>query len=324
MSPCLEAKQNFVGESYCLCIIYAFRCSSQIVTRQHNEKISKHTFKPFQPDDEVQIDRIQIAHHLYRVIWDGNFSSPVKARLSKGGAKVLDIGCGPGTWICDMATDFPKSSFIGVDYVPTFPTEKPTNVQFIVGDILEGLDFGEEEFDFINMRQMALWFSEEQYKKQVIPELTRLLKVGGWLEISESEFQAHLIGPKFKEYLVSQMAKYNRNPDVLYELEACLGQFSNISRDKRKIPVGSNDKIIGQYCAMLCVPLMLEILSEHVLKLSHKKCEKMVKEVIDEANKYNSKSNCYDKGLLGMQDVEVPFTIEEYEVFQVVGNDNFP
>ncbi|CAG8533776.1 2609_t:CDS:2, partial [Ambispora gerdemannii] len=242
---------------------------------QKVSKFSKHTFKPFQPDEEVQIDRTQIAHHLYRVIWDGNFSSPVKERLLKGGAKVLDIGCGPGTWICDMATDFPKSSFIGVDYVPTFPTQKPTNVQFIVSNILEGLDFEDEEFDFINMRQMVLWFSEEQYKEQVIPELIRLLKVEGWLEISESELQAHLI-------VVGQMAKYKRNPYVLYELEACLDQFSNISRDKRAIPIGSNDKIIGQYCVMLCIPLMLEILSEHVLKLSPNKYEQMIREIIDE------------------------------------------
>lgn len=39
-----------------------------------------------------------------------NFISPVHESFSSGEKlKVLDIGCGPGTWIMEMATEYPNS-----------------------------------------------------------------------------------------------------------------------------------------------------------------------------------------------------------------------
>jgi len=43
------------------------------------------------PVDEEECDRSQLQHFLFHHIWDGNFSSPVKQILERGG-KVLDIG----------------------------------------------------------------------------------------------------------------------------------------------------------------------------------------------------------------------------------------
>lgn len=39
-----------------------------------------------------------------------NFISPVHELLvSEKKHKVLDIGCGPGTWVLEMATEYPNS-----------------------------------------------------------------------------------------------------------------------------------------------------------------------------------------------------------------------
>ncbi|CAH1756371.1 8963_t:CDS:10 [Entrophospora sp. SA101] len=53
-----------------------------------------------------EIDRYQQQHHVFRTLWNGNYSSPVGDILKSGDANVLDVGCGPGTWVCDMASEY--------------------------------------------------------------------------------------------------------------------------------------------------------------------------------------------------------------------------
>ncbi|CAG8745453.1 10726_t:CDS:2, partial [Cetraspora pellucida] len=50
-----------------------------------------------------EIERLQKQHWFYKRIWQSNYSAPVEEKLKAGGAKVLDIGCGPGTWIIEMS-----------------------------------------------------------------------------------------------------------------------------------------------------------------------------------------------------------------------------
>jgi trans-aconitate methyltransferase len=64
----------------------------------------------------------------------------------------LDVGCGPGSWVLDMATDFPSSEFEAFDMAETFPSAiHPPNVHFSIANLLEPLNF-DIKFDFVNMR----------------------------------------------------------------------------------------------------------------------------------------------------------------------------
>ncbi|CAJ0899122.1 3285_t:CDS:2 [Entrophospora sp. SA101] len=85
-----------------------------------------------------EIDRYQQQHHVFRTLWNGNYSSPVGDILKSGDANVLDVGCGPGTWVCDMASEYKQSKFFGVDINELFPKLQPTNVAFIKTDIFNG------------------------------------------------------------------------------------------------------------------------------------------------------------------------------------------
>ena len=81
-----------------------------------------------------------------------------------------------------MASEYPGADFYGIDIVPVFPqTIKPANVTFQVANVVNGLSFPDETFDYVFMRLMSTAFSEEQWREKVIKEILRLTKVGGYV-----------------------------------------------------------------------------------------------------------------------------------------------
>ncbi|CAJ0759337.1 22422_t:CDS:2 [Entrophospora sp. SA101] len=79
------------------------------------------------PDDNEEHDRLQRQHFLFRYLWKSNFSSPMEDLLKRGNCKTLDIGCGPGAWLMECANDYPRSDFVGIDVVASFPTQVSYN-----------------------------------------------------------------------------------------------------------------------------------------------------------------------------------------------------
>jgi len=128
------------------------------------------------------VDRLHLEHFLIRAVWNSNFSSPIHRQLETG-CTVLDVGCGPGAWCLDMATKYKNSKFVGLDISLIFPTEiKPNNATFRECQILDGIPYKYQEFDFCHMRFMFPSFDEYQFENTVIREVSRVLKVGGMKE----------------------------------------------------------------------------------------------------------------------------------------------
>jgi ubiquinone/menaquinone biosynthesis C-methylase UbiE len=155
--------------------------------------------------DDNEIDRLQIQHHLFRALWRENFNSPIKNKLKAGGFHVLDVGCGPGTWICDMATDFPSSKFKGIDIETVFPTQKPTNIIFEKANVLTGLPYSDNTFDFVRMSSMILVFTEAEWRTKVFVELLRVLKPGGYLELEDGDIESCNTSPSFDKLSKARM-----------------------------------------------------------------------------------------------------------------------
>ncbi|KAI8070021.1 S-adenosyl-L-methionine-dependent methyltransferase [Gongronella butleri] len=123
-----------------------------------------------------------------------NYQAPVEEALTKG-INVLDSGCGPGTWVFEMAEDFPASQFYGVDIVPTFPESiKPKNVTFNVANITEPLPYPDAHFDYIYQRLMIFSLTKEQWQL-AIRELVRKLRPGGTIELMEADCHWTNMGP---------------------------------------------------------------------------------------------------------------------------------
>nr|CAG8597635.1 3696_t:CDS:2 [Entrophospora candida] len=110
-------------------------------------------------------------------------------------------------WVLNMSIDYPKSTFVGIDISPIFPSEiKPKNLTFLTCNLLDGLPFHDENFDYIHVRFLMTAFTEDEWKDKVIPELMRVVKRNGWVELMDGEaFESTLISnninPKLKDLL---------------------------------------------------------------------------------------------------------------------------
>ncbi|CAG8742785.1 32751_t:CDS:2, partial [Racocetra persica] len=144
----------------------------------------------------TEVERLQKQHWFFKRIWQSNYSAPVEEKLKAGGAKVLDIGCGSGTWIIEMAEMYEQSLFTGVDYSTIFSQEmEPANVKFLQTNILDNLPFLDDTFDFVRMGLLITAFTATELKEKVIPEIVRVTKPGGWIEFMESDIQYFNEGP---------------------------------------------------------------------------------------------------------------------------------
>ncbi|CAG8693818.1 4968_t:CDS:2 [Funneliformis caledonium] len=122
----------------------------------------------------------------FRFIWNSYFSSPVE-RILHSGAFILDLRCGTGTFLLDLCTKYQNSNFVGIDhrdaYFPRDLAKNLKNVKFIKHDILGGIPYENNTFDFIYMRFTMKYFTEAEWKTIIIPEIVRVCKHGGWIEV---------------------------------------------------------------------------------------------------------------------------------------------
>ncbi|WP_376794163.1 class I SAM-dependent methyltransferase [Thermogemmatispora sp.] len=110
-------------------------------------------------------------------------------------AQVLDLACGPGGWALELAFYYPQVEVIGVDLSPSVieyanaqaQARHLANAHFTVMNILQPLAFADATFDLINARFLA-GFMRPQDWPTLLAECRRLLKPGGVLRLTESEW----------------------------------------------------------------------------------------------------------------------------------------
>src|SRR5581483_1184992 len=118
--------------------------NGKVITHSSNQEVTPANF----PSANEHIDYLHQHHFLVKSIWSSNFSSPI-GELLKNGAKILDVRCGAGTFLLELSNEYPLSEFIGIDKTKLFPSLiKPSNLKFIHANILEGLPFQDNYFDF--------------------------------------------------------------------------------------------------------------------------------------------------------------------------------
>nr|CAG8433305.1 6226_t:CDS:10 [Entrophospora candida] len=201
-------------------------------------------------------DTFHLNHHIQRELWKSNFSSPVEDLLKNGSAKVLDVGCGLGTFLCEISSDYPKSEFIGIDVLSLFPTIKPFNVNFIKKNIIDGLPFEDNSFDFVHIRSLFYDFTESQWMNIIYKETLRVLKPGGWLEIADPETRAYNTGP-LTDFLLKSISKdislRNISSCIVdnheSNLRTIISNNKNINEQKEKIVIHHDKKLyqIGKW-----------------------------------------------------------------------------
>ncbi|GJJ13405.1 hypothetical protein Clacol_007659 [Clathrus columnatus] len=108
-------------------------------------------------------------------------------------SRVLDLGCGTGSWIIECARAWKDTTFVGLDLVPIQPDLIRTGhavlasrVEWVVGNFLKPLPFSDSEFDFVHVKRIARGVPEHLWEL-LLDEITRVLKKGGAFEMVEED-----------------------------------------------------------------------------------------------------------------------------------------
>ncbi|CAG8611848.1 2248_t:CDS:2 [Acaulospora morrowiae] len=225
-----------------------------------NNKISEKDSKGFvgdtlkypMPANEYDGDRFALQHYLFRYIWQSNFSSPIEEKLSTDGTRVLDVGIGTGSWVLEMAKEYPNTKFTGVDHRSLFNKNTPSNVDVKHTDSILSLPFDDNTFDFVFMRFLAQEITEEKFEHILIPELTRVLKPGGYLEIMDLDAQCGNEGPAAQTLMSAVRTHYQSkgiNPIMTSKLKRFMSSTKmlvDINVEEEIHPLGSWDEKIGE------------------------------------------------------------------------------
>lgn len=91
-----------------------------------------------------------------------------------------------------MAIDYPQYKITGLDMADMFPTTiRPENVKFELHNILNGLPYPDQTFDYVHMRLLITGLRTEEWPT-VIAEIHRVLKPGGLVQLVESDFTVNI------------------------------------------------------------------------------------------------------------------------------------
>lgn len=67
--------------------------------------------------------------------------------FQSGGLDILDVCCGPATWLCETSLEYPNCHFSGIDMCSLWPQViRPVNLSFTEANVLQGLPYPDKSF----------------------------------------------------------------------------------------------------------------------------------------------------------------------------------
>jgi Methylase involved in ubiquinone/menaquinone biosynthesis len=192
------------------------------------------------PKDMLESNRLDFQHFMLRTILGANYLAPIENPQN-----ILDVGSGTGRWMTEMSQAFPAARLIGCDIAePKNEAIKglPTNAQFLQADILKGLSFPADYFDYVHQRLLFLAVPAIAWPG-VIRELVRVTRPGGWVELAETQFCMKNMGPVLTQMLtwIVELSRKRgvdswQAPDLEKEMQ--IAGLTNITYHRLDLPVG--------------------------------------------------------------------------------------
>ncbi|GBB97511.1 hypothetical protein RclHR1_00030068 [Rhizophagus clarus] len=264
--------------------------------------------------NEKDINRLEIQHHLFRIIWNGNFSVPMQHQLSRGSVNVLEVGSCPLVWTLDMASEYPSSTFIGIEnissitaasysklssyYSSKIPEPRNAAVLQMTSSTPTSLPFPDETFDLVYHKSSLINPSSQSLHNpfNTLNQLLRVLKPGGWLEFMIIEKQWFNLGP-ITEYVKNSYVEFLSSTGINYieysYFERYLTSRKDISCIRKQIketPIGSFGGRVGEFLGEVLLNPIKH--NKHNLcirmKISEKKFDELINVMIKEINQYKT------------------------------------
>jgi ubiquinone/menaquinone biosynthesis C-methylase UbiE len=145
-------------------------------------------------DYTTEIALLMYRDHMLTRAMGGIFPEQEPSDLI-GCRTVLDIGCGPGSWIVEVAHAYPEMQIVGIDINETmvkFATAHALsqglqNVHFEAMDATRPLDFAPNSFDIVNARIMQECMKNEHWPS-FLQECLRITRPGGIIRLTEGDW----------------------------------------------------------------------------------------------------------------------------------------
>lgn len=144
------------------------------------------------PENEMEMARLMLHDRLVTRGMGGLF--PECSDLSTI-HDALDVACGPGGWVLDVARTYPEIQVMGIDIsqrmidyaqAQTWVRGLP-NASFRVMDATEPLDFPDDSFDLVNARFLFGFMLPASWPR-LLQECLRILRPGRNIRLTEAEW----------------------------------------------------------------------------------------------------------------------------------------
>ncbi|KAJ7170762.1 S-adenosyl-L-methionine-dependent methyltransferase [Mycena crocata] len=134
---------------------------------------------------------------------------------------ILDLGCGGGYWAMEAAKQWPNTQIVGFDLKEIQPellqleayymrsledagksphplpvaNDLAGRVKWVHGNLLDGLPFPSDHFDFVHISGIGLGVPEDEWQF-VLEEVSRVMQVNGVLELVEEDLIFPCVPPR--------------------------------------------------------------------------------------------------------------------------------
>ncbi|KAF8600891.1 S-adenosyl-L-methionine-dependent methyltransferase [Ceratobasidium sp. AG-I] len=176
--------------------IYSLTSSlrDQSFRQVHGRSLNTHSDVYSLPADEEEAHRLDKQHYMFYLLAQNDYYYGMTERIrqvlaptSERQRRVVDLGCGPGTWTLQCATDFPHVDVLGIDLAPTCTTAPPSNCHFEIDDLNLGLEhFFGPTFDLIHARLINSGIRDYA---GLVDQTSRCLRPGGMVIFVETDFR---------------------------------------------------------------------------------------------------------------------------------------
>ncbi|KAK7039779.1 S-adenosyl-L-methionine-dependent methyltransferase [Favolaschia claudopus] len=137
------------------------------------------------PAEKMRLDELYMAFREYQ---NSQTSFAPEALYDPAPRRILDLGCGGGSWAFDIAFQFPNAELIAVDASPTLlETQLLENMRFQMADVTQPLPFQPASFDIVHAR---LLFMHVPNASDALQRAATLVKPGGWLFVEDFDFSS--------------------------------------------------------------------------------------------------------------------------------------
>jgi ubiquinone/menaquinone biosynthesis C-methylase UbiE len=165
--------------------------------------------------NEEELRRLRVQDQMLTAGMGGVLPDEIDPRKLQ---HVLDVGCGTGGWIIDMAQQYPTLSLIGTDISirmiehareQALAAHVADRVEFRRMDALLMLEFRYDSFDLVNIRLGSSFLRTWDWPK-LLSEFLRVTRSDGMIRITEGEVPSYNTSPALTQLFEMVLCAFYR------------------------------------------------------------------------------------------------------------------